>query len=116
MEQLNLFEMFFTPKKTEIIIPALKTVAPPQPEPKPLTMLPNDWRKSLALPVLALASVWSAMTEGRNPCRKCNKSVCHDKNACILLSAFFTGLEWKFGEQEGETSTGFAEKGGTYGV
>lgn len=124
MEQLGLFNVFMPAKKTEII---QKTSIKPVSIPTPVdalktetvsptvTMLPNDWRNFLALPVMALASAWTAMTEGKNPCRTCNKSVCYSRNACIVLSSYRAGLEWKFGDSEGsETTAGFAENGGYY--
>lgn len=113
--QLDIFASLFEPKPAQEA-PVPTPITPKVADPVPVTPSKLDWKTVMALPIMVLASCWDAMNDGHNPCRKCNREVCHDRNACLFLEAYRTGMEWRFGETSGETTAGIAEDGGHYSV
>ncbi|ANA41818.1 hypothetical protein A2G06_16915 (plasmid) [Geobacter anodireducens] len=78
----------------------------------------TDWQRVLALPVVALANAWVAMTgSGKHPCKTCGKKgPCAFREGCIAFEAYQAGLGWRFGEIDfmEATPVAIARSGGFY--
>ncbi len=78
----------------------------------------TDWQRILALPVVALANAWVAISgSGKHPCKSCgNKGPCVFREGCIAFEAYQAGLGWRFGEVNfmEATPVAIARNGGFY--
>ncbi len=73
---------------------------PPTSKPNLETAAPlTQWQRYLALPVIALANAWIAMTgNGLHPCRTCRTRRFCSRGRCVAFAAYEVGLSWRFGE------------------
>lgn len=60
----------------------------------------TSWQRILAIPIVALANAWVAMTgDGKHPCKTCgNRRPCLFREGCIAFAAYEAGLGWRFGD------------------
>lgn len=91
---------------------------PPKSEPDISSPPLTSWQRSLALPVIALANAWVAMSgSGKHPCKTCGKKEpCVFRDGCIAFEAYQAGLGWRFGEVNFMEATpiAIARNGGFY--
>lgn len=76
--------------------------SPPPPKPLPEVSSPplTSWQRFLALPIVALANAWVAISgSGKHPCKTCGKhKPCVLREGCLAFEAYQAGLGWRFGD------------------